>query len=162
MDAGACRESLRALLTEEASELTRLAEMLAHEHEILLANDVEKLERAMAERQVTLGRLLQIEDERRELCRAHGHGVDAAGIEKLLAWCDPSGTLKARWADCAQGATRCRALNDKNGALVTARMRRVQAALGVLTGGREEVATYGPKNAYSAVARSGRVLATEV
>lgn len=165
MDAGACRASLAALLSEEIASLDQLAQMLEHEHRLLLANEVDKLEKAMVERQVTLGRLLQIEDDRRALCRAHGHSPDTAGIERLLAWCDPSGSLRTRWAQCTESATRCRALNDRNGALVTARMQRVRALLGALTGASEEGQTYGPapfaaKNAYAPL-RSGRVVSTE-
>lgn len=161
MDPSACRENLATLLSQEVSALTELAGCLEREYALLVANDVERLEAAMEERQVALGTLLRVEDERRSLCRTHGHGVDASGLERLLAWCDPRGTLRALWAQCAQGAGRCRDLNDKNGALVHARMRRVENALGVLTGRSAEAQTYGPKDAYAAH-RSGRVLAVEV
>ena len=160
MDSGACRESLGALISQELSSLNELAVLLDREHGLLVANDVEALEKAMQERQVVIGRLLQMEDERRSLCRMHGRSVDAGGLEQLLAWCDPHGTLKARWAECARGAIRCRELNDTNGALVTARMKRVESLLGVLTGQPNQPPTYGPKGACS-LPRSGRVLATE-
>lgn len=160
MDAESCRESLGTLLIQEASLLNELTALLEHEHGLLVANDVEALEKAMQERQVTLGRLLQIEDERRSLCRMHGRESDTGGLENLLAWCDPRGTLKSRWDDCASGAIRCRERNDKNGALVNARMKRVENLLGALTGNPPESPTYGPKGAYS-TPRSGRVLTTE-
>jgi flagellar biosynthesis/type III secretory pathway chaperone len=160
VDSGACRESLATLLSQEVSTLDELASLLEREHALLVANDVETLEKAMEERQVTLGLLLRIEDERRSLCRTHGRSTDLAGLEALLAWCDPRGMLKAQWAECAQGATRCRELNDKNGALVHARMKRVETLLGALTGQPAAAPTYGPKGAYT-MPRSGRVLATE-
>jgi flagella synthesis protein FlgN len=137
-----------------------LAGLLEREHELLAANDVETLETVMEERQACIGRLLRAEEERRSLCRSHGYDADAAGVEKLMSWCDPRATLKARWADCANGAARCRELNDRNGALVAARMKRVETLLTVLTGQPQESPTYGPKGAY-APTRSGRVLATE-
>lgn len=160
VDSNVCRESLVALLTQEASSLAELAGFLEQEHALLVANDVVGLESAMERRQETLSRVLQIEDERRTLCRMHGYGTDVAGLESLLAWCDPQGTLKAHWAECAQGAARCRELNYRNGALVTARMKRVETLLGALTGQAPEAPTYGPKGAYAAP-RAGRVLATE-
>jgi flagellar biosynthesis/type III secretory pathway chaperone len=161
LEAGACRETLASLLSQEISALTELAGLLEREHGLLVANDVETLESVMEERQVCVGKLLRAEEERRSLCRMHGRGVDAAGIQQLMSWCDPSGTLQSRWAECASGATRCRELNDKNGALVAARMKRVETLLGALTGKAQEAApTYGPKGAYAPV-RSGRVLATE-
>jgi flagellar biosynthesis protein FlgN len=161
VDPSVCRESLATLFSEEASSLTELAGLLEREHALLVANDVENLEKAMQERQVVIGRLLHVEDERRSMCRAHGRSADVKGLEELLAWADPRGALKARMAECAKGATRCRELNDKNGALVMARMRRVEGLLGALTGQvREAPATYGPKGAY-ATPRSGHVLTTE-
>ncbi len=160
VDAGACRDNLATLITQETALLNELAGLLAREHDVLVANDVVALEAAMKQRQVTLGQLLRVEDERRSLCRMHGHGVDAQGLERLLAWCDPQGALKALWGECAQAATRCRAMNDKNGAFVSARMKRVDAVLGVLTGRGSEPPTYGPRTGYAAP-RSGRMLTTE-
>jgi flagellar biosynthesis/type III secretory pathway chaperone len=128
---------------------------------LLVANDVDALEKAMQNRQIVVGRLLNIEEERRSLCRAHGRSADAAGVQQLLAWCDPRGSLREKVSESTKGAIRCRTLNDKNGALVMARMKRVEGLLGALTGQRAEApATYGPKGYFSAP-RSGRVVATE-
>ncbi len=161
MDPGLCRESLATLLSQEISLLGELAGLLEREHVLLVANDVESLEPAMQARQVVVGRLLQIEDERRALCRAHGKSADLAGLEQLFAWCDPRGTLKETMARSAQAALRCREQNDRNGALVLARMKRVEGLLGALTGQRPEApATYGPRG-FCSTPRSGRVLATE-
>ena len=160
MEVTACRDALESLLSIEVSTLAELAGLLDREHGLLVANDVETLEAAMEQRQVSVGKLLTAEEERRNLCRMHGRGVDAAGVGQLMAWCDPHGTLKARWEECAKGAARCRELNDRNGALVMARMKRVESLLGVLTGQPQETATYGPKGAHAS-GRSGRVLATE-
>jgi flagellar biosynthesis/type III secretory pathway chaperone len=161
VDPGLCRESLATLFSQEASFLTELAGLLDHEHALLVSNDVESLEKAMQERQVVVGRLLGIEEERRSLCRAHGRSADPTGLAQLIGWCDPRGTLKPRMTESANGATQCRSLNDRNGALVFARMKRVQGLLGALTGQVPEApATYGPKGHY-AMPRSGNVLAIE-
>ena len=160
MEVIACREALASILSTEVTQLTELATLLDREHALLVANNIDMLEGVMAERQVSVGKLLTAEEERRNLCRMHGRGVDAAGVLQLMNWCDPRGTLKLSWERCAQGATRCRELNDRNGALVMARMKRVETLLTALTGQPREVPTYGPKGAY-APARSGRVLATE-
>jgi len=159
LEAQTCREALASLIDQEVSALTELAGLLDREHGLLVANDVNTLEGVMNERQETVGRLLRAEDERRSLCRMHGRDSDAAGIENLMAWCDPQGSLKSKWADCAKGAARCRELNDRNGILVNARMKRVETLLGALTGGNQDAQTYGPKGAYNNT-RPGRVLAT--
>ena len=155
-----CREALASILATEVAQLTELASLLDREHERLVANDIEGLEGVMAQRQEAVGQLLTAEEERRNLCRMHGRGIDAAGVMQLMTWCDPHGTLKACWEACAKGASRCRELNDRNGALVNARMKRVETLLTALTGQPREAPTYGPKGAY-APTRSGRVLATE-
>lgn len=160
MEVSSCREALASILSTEISALTELAGLLDREHALLVANDVETLEVVMEERQASVGRLMRAEEERRTLCRMHGREPDAAGIEQLMAWCDPRGTLKTNWAECAKGAARCRELNDRNGALVVARMKRVETLLNVLTGEPRDTPTYGPKGAYAAP-RAGGVLATK-
>ena len=160
MDVNGCREALASILSTEVAQLTQLATLLEREHELLVANDIEKLEAAMAQRQEAVGQLMSAEEERRNLCRMHGRGVDAAGVLQLMGWCDPRGSLKGQWEECAKGATRCRELNDRNGALVMARMKRVETLLTALTGQSREAPTYGPKGAYAPV-RGNRILATE-
>ncbi len=160
MEVTTCREALASLLSTEVSSLAELATLLDREHELLVANDVDTLGAVLADRQLSVGRLLRAGEERRDLCRMRGRAVYAAGIQQLMAWCDPNGPLKPLWEECAKGATRCCELNDRNGALVMARMRRVESLLTVLTGQPQNAPTYGPKGAYAPV-RSGRVLATE-
>ena len=108
MDQTACREHFATLLSQESGALDTLARLLEREHGLLVSNDVAALEAAMAERQSCVGALLRVEEERRSLCRALGHTTDVAGLEKVLAWCDPKGTLKSRWSDCAAPAARHR------------------------------------------------------
>lgn len=160
MDPIVCREHLDKLLIEEAGALTRLESLLDREHELLVANNVDELERAGEERQTCIGELIRIEDERRSLCRMMNVPTDKTGLERLMKWCDPSNSLLQRWADCAEHATRCRAANDRNGALVTARMKKVEGMLDVLTGRTNETKVYGKQGAYSTATRGGRVTVT--
>lgn len=157
MDSNVCREHLDKLLIEEAAVLERLQGALDHEHELLVANDVDGLERAGEVRQTCIGDLLRIEEERRSLCRMMNLPTDVSGLERLLAWCDSSGQLKQRWTDCAERAGRCRASNDRNGALVTARMKKVEGMLEVLTGRASEPKIYGKQGAYQNSSPTARV-----
>lgn len=159
MDPRICREHLERLLIEEAAALARLEELLEKEHEFLTANDVEELEKAGEARQSCISALIAIEDERRSLCRMMNVSPDVAGIEKLLQWCDPSRQLAASRIACSQRATKCRSLNDRNGALVSARLKRVEGMLGVITGRASQVKVYGSNGAYESTGRSDRVLA---
>jgi flagellar biosynthesis/type III secretory pathway chaperone len=89
-----------------------------------------------------------------------GHPLDLKGLEALIRWCDPNGTLTGGWAECSAAAGKCRQLNDRNGALVAARLTHVQARLGTLIETHRETVTYGPRGGYSQPS-SGRVVATE-
>jgi flagellar biosynthesis protein FlgN len=159
VDPVVCREHLDKLLAEETAALAQLETLLDREHELLLANDVDGLDRAGEARQACVGTLVRAEDERRSLCRMMNVPADHQGLGRLLAWCDPSRTLQRRWAECGERAARCRQLNDRNGALVAARLKRVEGVLEVLTG-RAQPKVYARQGGLEAPGRSPRVLAT--
>jgi flagella synthesis protein FlgN len=160
MDTATCREQFGRLIADESGALNELAILLDREHGYLSANDVVALEGAARERQRCVTRIFQVEEQRRTLCRDMGRPDDLKGLEQLLRWCDPQGMLRQGWAQCCAAAENCRKLNDRNGALVAARLQHVQARLGVLISGRRDAMTYGPRGAYAQTA-SGRVVATE-
>ncbi|MBC8026969.1 MAG: flagellar export chaperone FlgN, partial [Steroidobacteraceae bacterium] len=84
------------------------------------------------------------------------------GLAKLVAWCDPAGSLHKRYEECATRAKRCRDLNDRNGVLVGAQIKRVEGLLGAMTGSSTEPRGYGPKgfsNTFSTAA--GKVISAE-
>ncbi|HEY6482503.1 MAG TPA: flagellar protein FlgN [Steroidobacteraceae bacterium] len=145
MDAQICREYLAALLSEESGALAQLEELLGREQSVLAAADIAAVEEIARVRQSRIGALARIEEQRRHLCAVHGHGVDRAGLDQLLSWCDPDGSLAARLTECGQRAVRCRDLNDRNGTLVAARLRQVEERLALLTGRSSRAPTYGPK-----------------
>ena len=161
MEPAACRERLSQLIAEEAVSLDELAALLERERESLTANDVAALDATMRERQRCVGRVLRADDARRALCQELGRPADIAGLEQILRWCDPQGTLAAGWKRCAAAAGRCRTLNDANAALVGARLKHVEARLAALLRDRGEPVTYGQKGGYAA-GRLGRVVRTEV
>jgi flagellar biosynthesis/type III secretory pathway chaperone len=148
------------LISEESSGLAQLGDLLEHEHGLLAAGDVVHLEAAINERQRCVGRISRLDEERRALCRTLNVSLDAQGLEKLLRWCDPQGTLSSRWAECAQAAVRCRVLNDRNGALVSTQLQHVRARLDTLLQSTRETLTYGRKGGYNQ-GSVGRVLAAE-
>jgi flagellar biosynthesis protein FlgN len=160
MDQSQCRERLGRLIGEESRALNELAALLDREHGYLEANDVASLEGATRERQRCVARIFRVDEQRRALCSEMGHPLDLKGLEELIRWCDPKGTLAGGWAECSAAAGKCRQLNDRNGALVAARLTHVQARLGTLIETHREAVTYGPKGGYSQPS-SGRVVATE-
>lgn len=156
MDPQSCRDQMSRLIREETAALGELALLLDREYAHMSSNDVELLGEAMRERHQCVARILKVDDERRALCRSLGRPHDLPGLEALLRWCDPQGTLAAAWSQCTAAAIRCSGLNDRNGALAGARLQNVQARLGVLIDGRRETVTYGPRGTCSVAAgRSG-------
>lgn len=156
-----CRAQFGRQMADEAELLGVLEQQLQHEQQLLATNDVEGLERAGGARQQTVARLLQLDDERRGLCRLLGHAPDHTGLAGLLAWCDPEGSLAAAQAECAARARRCREQNERNGALVTARLNRIGGMLGMISGS-DTSNTYGTRsNAFAQASRpGGRMIST--
>jgi flagella synthesis protein FlgN len=146
-----CHEYLASLLSEEIDALGQLEQLLQEEHEVLGAQNIGAIERIAVIRQQRIGALARTEEQRRSLCTMHGHSADWVGLERLMQWCDPEGSLVARLRECAQRAARCRDLNDRNGTLVAARLKHVEGMLGVLTGRTNQAVTYGPKGSASSL-----------
>jgi flagellar biosynthesis/type III secretory pathway chaperone len=161
LDPADCRDQFARQLAEETALLKVLEEQLRGEHALLVANDVEGLEHAGAARRESVARLLRIHDARNRLCRARRLAPDAQGLAALLAWCDPEGSLARAQAEGAMHARRCREQNERNGALVAARLNRIGSMLGMIAG-QPDRETYRPHAAVRAVAlaAAGRMLST--
>jgi len=158
MDPDVCREHLAEVLAEEAGLLADLRDLLEREYEVLGSKDAVALEKTILARQERVGALARIEEHRRSFCSMHGYSPDYAGLERLMVWCDPQGTLVSRLRECAKRAAECRDLNDRNGTMVAAKLKRVEGLLGALTGRPAARAdTYSP-NGSTAPTRPGRVL----
>jgi flagellar biosynthesis/type III secretory pathway chaperone len=148
-------------MSEETRLLKQLESLLDDELNHLNSNDIDALENAGAQRQSCTGELVRVEEERRSLCRMSGKSADLKGLEELIRWCDPTGTLQPHWELCAEHATRCRERNDRNGLVVAARLKRVEGMLNIITGRDQKTTTYGPQaTAYSQSASTGRIVSS--
>lgn len=162
MDAALTRDHLGRLLAEENGALGEFETLLDKEHGALKSRDIDALEALAEARQASVVKLLKIEEERRSLCSMLGFETDLQGLAKLVAWCDPARTLVKRYEECATRAKKCRELNDRNGVLVGAQIKRVEGLLGAMTGTSAEPRGYGPRglsNPYSSTA--GKVISAE-
>ena len=139
----ACREQLAKIMRNETRLLGDLAQLLDREHACLEGEDAVALEKTAQERQRCVSAIYRCDEERRALCRSTGRPENLEGLQELMRWCDPKGTLAPGWAQCSAAAANCRKLNDRNGALVNARLKHVQGRLGVLIEGRKDGVTYG-------------------
>ena len=162
MDAALTRDTLQRLLVEENGALADFERLLDEEHGALRSRNIDALEQLAESRQANVIRLLKIEDERRSLCSMLGFESDLQGLSKLIAWCDPARSLAKRYEECATRAKNCRDLNDRNGILVGAQIKRVEGLLGAMTGTTNEARGYGPRghsNPYATGA--GKVISAE-
>jgi flagellar biosynthesis protein FlgN len=161
VDADLTRDHLARLLAEENAALVEFESLLDREHAALRTRDIDALEALAGARQSSITGLLKLEDERRSVCSMLGYDTDLAGLAKLIAWCDPRRTLTAAYDECATRARACRDLNDRNGLLVGAQIKRVQGLLGAITGASPEPRGYGPRRAASYGPGAGQVLSAE-
>jgi len=161
VDAALTLDHLARLLADENSALAEFEALLEREHAALRTRDIDALEDLSDARQSSVTRLLKLDDERRSVCGMHGYDTDLAGLSKLIAWCDPRGSLAGAYEECTMRARRCRDLNDRNGLLVGAQMKRVEGLLGAITGGTIAPPSYGPRHANPYASAAGRVLSAE-
>jgi flagellar biosynthesis/type III secretory pathway chaperone len=155
------RDHLARLLAEENTALADFELLLDREHRALTGRDIDALEALADARQSSITQLLKLEDERRSLCSMLGYDTDLSGLAKLLAWCDPQRSLARRYDECAARARKCRDMNDRNGLLVGAHMKRVEGLLGAITGSHAAPSAYGPRSAGAYRPAAGQVLTAE-
>jgi len=161
VNAALTRDTLGRLLAEENAALGEFAGLLDKEHGALRGRDIDALEALADARQASVVKLLKIEEERRSLCTMLGYDADLTGLAKLIAWCDPARTLTKHYEECATRARDCRDLNNRNGVLVGAQIKRVEGLLGAMTGSSAEPRAYGPRGQSNPYASSGKVLSAE-
>jgi flagellar biosynthesis/type III secretory pathway chaperone len=160
VDAALTRDHLERLLSEENTALAAFETLLEREHAALKTRDIEALEALSDARQASLTGLLKLEDERRSLCSMLGFEPDLTGLARLIAWCDPRRSLAGAYEECAGRARHCRDLNDRNGILVGAQIKRVEGMLGAITGANPPRA-YGPRGNGGYGSAAGQVLSAE-
>ena len=157
MEASLCREHLAELVHEELKLLEVLHQLLEQERGVIASGDLKALERSTAQRQAQVAALAHTEAQRSSLCSMHGQTADAAGLAHILRWCDPGGSLGPKLQECRARALKCRQLNDRNGLMVSAHLKRVDERLRALRGRADRAATYGPRGDLAG-SHAGRML----
>ena len=142
LDPTLCREQLATLMAGLNTHLAALESLLTQEYDLLQSRDAEGLEKSGTARQLCIGHIVRIEDERRALCRATGRDEDTAGLQSLLAWCDPERLLVPAMQEYRERTQRCREQNDRNGMLVNGRLQQEPRTYGP---GSDESGGYGRK-----------------
>jgi flagellar biosynthesis/type III secretory pathway chaperone len=127
-------QHLIRILAEERRLLGELESVLKRETDILRGDDAHAIERIGDSRHGYIDTLSKLDAERADACRMLSFGNGPNGLARLYAWADPSGGLRQDWNANLALARRCKALNDRNGAIVLAKLGRVQQLLGKLRG----------------------------
>ena len=127
-------QTLTRILTEEAGLLGELETILQQETEVLRGEDAAAIQRIGGNRHRCVDTLSRLDAERADTCRMLSFGSGRGALDRLYAWADPSAGLQAKWSSNLECARRCKTLNDKNGAIVAAKLNRVQQLLGKLRG----------------------------
>jgi flagellar biosynthesis/type III secretory pathway chaperone len=140
------RPHLQRILSEESRLLVELERMLERETLVLQAEDVAAIQNIGSARHGCVERLTRLDAERGDLCRMLSFGGGTAGLKRLLDWAQADGSLREQWQSNLQVARRCKDLNDRNGAIVSVKLGRVQQLLGQLRG-NPPPSVYGPKAA---------------
>jgi flagellar biosynthesis/type III secretory pathway chaperone len=127
-------QHLTRVLAEESRLLGEFEIVLRQETDVLHGDDAEAIQRIGANRQRYVDELTRLDAERADSCRMFSFGDGRGGLERLFEWADPSAALKLKWLSNLEIARRCKAINDQNGAIVAAKLGRVQQLLGKLRG----------------------------
>jgi flagellar biosynthesis/type III secretory pathway chaperone len=122
------------VLAEEGRLLGEFEGVLEQETGILRGEDADAIARIGDDRHRYVDSLTRLDAERMSTCRMLSFGTGPHAMARLLEWADPSGALRHRWSQNLDIARRCKAVNDRNGAIVSAKLGRVQQLLGKLRG----------------------------
>jgi flagellar biosynthesis/type III secretory pathway chaperone len=114
--------------------LTELQALLHDEAAILNRNDADGIRHIGSTRQRCVDALTRLDVERADTCRMLSFGQGGGALNRLYQWCDASGALNSKWLANLTVARQCQQLNDTNGAVVTAKLSRVQQLLMVIRG----------------------------
>lgn len=144
------QQTLNRILHEESRLLAELERLLEQETAILGRNDVAEITAIGSTRQRCIDALTRLDHERLDHSRMLSFGQGRGAVARLYAWADPSGALQASWTKNLEIARRCKKKNDANGAIVSAKLTRVQKLLMVLRG-TSPPPVYGARGARSGI-----------
>jgi flagellar biosynthesis/type III secretory pathway chaperone len=139
-------QHLDHILAEEGRLLAELEQLLQQETHSLQTDDLEAIRRIGSARHRCVEQLTRLDHERADSCRMLSFGTGGAALRQLLQWADPSERLQGRWQSNLELARRCKEHNERNGAIVSVKLSRVQRLLAKLRGAAP-TPVYGRKGA---------------
>ena len=143
--AGAERSAFVSALRAELAGFRELQQILLAEQDCLLRADAQALPELVEVKSRHIERLHALADQRAGYLGALALAPGGKGMRAWLA--DHAGAdqreLAALWQQLVDAAAEARALNDRNGGLIGARLNHNQAALAALQSAARSLSTYG-------------------
>ena len=137
------RKQVVDLLGESVLLALGLKETLQNERRALEDQDVGELNSIVSTKSECVGKLQQLEEQRRALCETSGFHAGPQQMEDLVDWCDEDAVITKCWSQLMEIAADCNALNLTNGAIISMRSQMLGTNLAVLRGTDPNPNTYG-------------------
>jgi flagella synthesis protein FlgN len=140
----AADNGIDAFIDEEFRMLCGFLDILKHEKESLLADQVAPLLSIAEDKNRATVQLSRLALRRTQALSASGFGSGPAAIAAWLNQLSVDAPQRASWNRLLEIASRARELNEQNGALIRARLQHNQRALAVLAAASDQATLYGP------------------
>jgi flagella synthesis protein FlgN len=144
--AAANRSAFVSSLRSELAAFRELHQVLQSEHDCLMRSDVDALLKLIEPKSQQLERLAALAAVRSAYLDSVNLPADRAGMAQwLTVYAGPEAPgLADVWNQLLALATKARALNEANGALVASQLNHNKAALAALRSAARTLSTYGP------------------
>ena len=159
MDRESCREQLLDLLREAIEQAAVLSKQLADEAAALAGNNADQLESTVAEKDESVRKLEQFEQQRQKLFDEAGFASNRYGADACIKWCDQDGAVTRAWEQLLAEMEVCRHQNRVNGTAVELSRRNVQHLVDLLRGQLQTGRLYDPTGETATCSDSTRTLA---
>ena len=135
MNSSQCREQLTALLGAHIARISSANDFLLAIKNAIAANQPENLQQSLANPELALDQIEQLEQQRHQLLSTYGFSENSDGFEKCVAWCDnEQGQVSGLYQQLIQGLVQLQHSIQLNNLLIARGQDRIRRSLGVLTG----------------------------
>ena len=135
MNSNQCREQLTALLEAHIARISSANDFLLAIKNAIAANQLENLQQSLANPELALDQIEQLEQQRHQLLSTYGFSENSDGFEKCVAWCDnEQGQVSRLYQQLIQGLLQLQHSIQLNNLLIARGQDRIRRSLGVLTG----------------------------
>ena len=135
MNSSQCREQLTALLEAHIARISSANDFLLAIKNAIAANQLENLQQSLANPELALDQIEQLEQQRHRLLSTYGFSENSDGFEKYVAWCDnEQGQVSGLYQQLIQGLVQLQHSIQLNNLLIARGQDRIRRSLGVLTG----------------------------